>query len=96
MSRLYERENGSSHEEWIWPCDCHDTHYLRATWDEDPAWRYLWIESVAWPQRWRDRFAEAWRCLRGRRCSHNEVVLGTNTIADLKQFVDRHDLPLGP
>jgi hypothetical protein len=91
MSRLTELEKRPGHEEWIWPCDCHSGHSLRAVWDaDDPTWRCLWVEDYMSSQMWRDRVRDAWARLRGRSCGGIGVVLTDAAIVDMQQFLKLH------
>lgn len=87
MSHLTEIED-PGHEELIFPCDCHNGDYLRITWDdEDPKWRYLWLEGVQQPQRTR-RIRTAWRAIRGKQLDVGEVMLSPVSVAALREFLN--------
>lgn len=86
MSRLEEVEAKYGTRELIVPCDCADSDYLRMTWDDDPTWRWLWIESHHRPRGW-GRVKAAWRALRGLSIRVDEVVLSDESVAALTEFL---------
>lgn len=91
MSRLFEAERTAGDREYIFPCDCsHPDHYLRISVDPDdqPAWRYMWIEYVQGLPRIRDRIKTAWNCLLGRDHTSGEVVLSNEAIESLRMALD--------
>lgn len=89
MSHLTESERfpDTHHQELIFPCDCSDGDYLRITWDDDPEWRYLWIEHN---QRVTglNRVRFALRALMGRQNTHGEIILSSESVAGLREFLD--------
>lgn len=87
MSRLVELEAAYGTRELILPCDCADGDYLRITWDDDPKWRLLWVETHRWPRGWK-RAKVAWRALRGKPIHVDEVLLDEAKVAELRAFLD--------
>jgi hypothetical protein len=91
MTRL--TEYGPEHEELIFPCDCMDGDYLRISWDDDPEFRWLWIEGhreIDKPLR--RRIAAAVRLVCRRRSPHTEIVLSALTVRSLRAFLADRDL----
>jgi hypothetical protein len=93
MSRLVELEErlGPKHAELIYPCDCGDGDYLRITWDDDdPEWRYLWIESSHLLRGsapiWK-RIKGAVGLLLGRGYQPTEIVLTEAVAAEIAAFL---------
>lgn len=78
--------NGKSHTEFIAQCDGGDGEYLRITWDDDPEWRYLWIE-VSNDKRWRTRLKVAWKVLRGKHPENAAIILNEIAVRNLKKFL---------
>lgn len=86
MSKL-EESSDATHEELIFPCDCHDDHYLRIAWDdEDPTWRLLWIEHH---QRATglNRIKTAWRALLGQDIPWNELLLKPEVVQTIHDWL---------
>jgi hypothetical protein len=75
-------------DQLIFPCDCANGDYLRITWeDDDPEYRYLWIESAYQRHKFRSRVAGAWRVLTGKPHSSTEVLLSEKTVVALHAFL---------
>jgi hypothetical protein len=86
VSHLTESES-PGHEQLIFPCDCHDCHYLRVAWDdEDSECRYLWIEHNERPRGW-ERVRSAVKALRGKSVLHGEIILTDESVASLVDFL---------
>lgn len=87
MSRLVENPI-PGHTDLIFPCDCHDDHYLRLSWDDsDQAWRYLWITGVIAPRGVWPRVKAASRIIFGKEYCSTEVILGPETVLAIKDFL---------
>lgn len=88
MSRLVEAES-LSHTDLIFPCDCHDDHFLRLTWDDDDkTYRYLWITGVIRPTGIWPRLKAATRILVGKEFCSTEVVLGPESVESLATYLE--------
>lgn len=85
MSKL-EESSDATHEELIFPCNCHEDHYLRIAWDdEDPTWRLLWIEHHERPKGL-NRIKIAWKALRGKDILWNELILKPEVVHKLYEW----------
>lgn len=87
--------NGKSHAEFIAQCDAGDGEYLRITWDDDPEWRYMWIE-VTNDKRWRTRLKVAWKVLRGRHPENAAIILNEIAVRNLTEFLTGQQEPPCP
>jgi hypothetical protein len=95
MSHLTELERWPGHDELIFPCDCSDGDYLRLTWDDDdPEWRFLWVETWSHSPGFWKRLRGAWRIVTGRRWQHSEVVLSSEVVAALSEFLESRGAPV--
>ena len=90
MTKIEEyNDYDGAHSSLIFPCDCHDHHFLHFEWDEeDTDWRYIYVSNQWRPVRWRDKIKSCYKILRNREYSIDEVVLNDKSIDALKKFLE--------
>ena len=85
MAQLESRRSNIEHH--IWECEC-GCCYLRISWDnQNPEYRFLWIETFQRPDKIKARVKTMWRALRGREVGHHEVVLDEPKITSIYNFI---------
>lgn len=88
MSKIEEHNLGEEHHSLIFPCDCHDDHYLHLEWDEeDSEWRYLYVTNQWRPVGLRDKIKSCYKILRNREYMVDLVILNDKSIDALKKFL---------
>lgn len=86
MARLTELERDDQ-EEILLACDAIDGDYLRITWDnDDPDFRYLWLEINEYPLSFRRKIRAIWRIVRGKQHPWGEVILNDKAVQELAAF----------
>lgn len=80
-----------NHDSLIFPCDCGDSHYLRIEWDdEDPEWRFLWVEGCVFPHGIKNRLKWAFNSLRGKVVFNDGVILNKEVLAELQSYINKY------
>lgn len=92
MPRIPELERKNT-EEWLIPCDCHDPHFFRLSWDKSTGSGYGDIEYVQGNPGWGfygvgQRIKNAWDAFRSPSYTCASVVLNREAIKTLTDFVD--------
>ena len=79
------------HHDYIWRCDCGDSHFLQVSWDDkDSEWRFLDISDTYQARRWRDRIGMAFRMLRGKPYHAASVLLDERNVNDVLAVLSKH------
>ena len=87
MSEIVEH-NLDGHTQLIFPCDCHDDHYLHLSWDDDDSeWRYIYVSNQWRPVGIWAKLKDCIKILRNREYMTDEVVLNDKVIDALKEFL---------
>ncbi len=89
MAKFNSKLDG--HHEYIWPCDCGDSHFIQITWDDqDSEWRFLEITETYHARTLWNRVKTALTVLRRKPHYHSGVVLDEANTKEILETLTQH------